>query len=48
MALNFAGMPVGSGIAGPLVSAGLSVALGVAAALCSAGALLCVLIPRSG
>jgi len=47
MALNFAGMPIGSGMAGPLVSASVSLALGVAAGLCCAGAALCVLIPRS-
>ncbi len=46
MALNFAGMPVGSGIAGPLVSVSVSLALGVAAGLCCAAAGLCALIPR--
>lgn len=46
MALNFAGMPIGSGIAGPLVSVSITLALGVAAGLCALAALLCVTVPR--
>jgi predicted MFS family arabinose efflux permease len=48
MALNFAGMPVGSGIAGPLVSVSISLALGVAAGLCAVAAVLCWMVPRDG
>jgi predicted MFS family arabinose efflux permease len=48
MALNFAGMPIGSGMAGPIVSFSITVALGVAAALGAVAALLCVTIPREG
>jgi predicted MFS family arabinose efflux permease len=46
MALNFAGMPIGSAIAGPLVSVSTGLALGVAAALSFSAALLCRMIPR--
>jgi MFS family permease len=45
MALNFAGMPIGSGIAGPAVSVSITLALSVAAVLCAAAAVLCLLIP---
>jgi MFS family permease len=49
MALNFAGMPLGSGMAGPIVSVSLTLALAVAAALSVVAAVLCVvLIPRDG
>jgi hypothetical protein len=41
-------MPIGSGMAGPIVSFSITVALGVAAALGAVAALLCVTIPREG
>ena len=47
MALNYAGMPVGSGIAGPIVSVSISLALGVAAGLVLLGTALCFTIPRT-
>jgi MFS family permease len=47
MALNFAGMPIGSGLAGPVVARSLTLALVLAAALSAASSVLCVaLIPR--
>ncbi|HXA27924.1 MAG TPA: MFS transporter [Candidatus Angelobacter sp.] len=47
MALNFAGVPIGSGIAGPLVSVSTTLALGVAAGLGAMAAVLCVTVPRA-
>jgi MFS family permease len=47
MALNFAGMPVGSALAGPLVSHSLTVSLLVAAGFATVATLLCLLlVPR--
>jgi MFS family permease len=48
MALNYAGMPVGSGVAGPMVSVSVTLALGVAAAFGLLATVLCVtMIPRA-
>lgn len=49
MALNFAGMPVGSAMAGPLVGRSLTVAVLAAVGLSLVASALCVLlIPRAG
>jgi predicted MFS family arabinose efflux permease len=48
MALNFAGMPLGSALAGPLVARSTVLAVGVAGVLGLVSAVLCaVMIPRS-